>query len=135
MSCPLSDRDNVEFAILVMEDVTERERLSEDIRRMERHLRTVVESTSEIILSTDTEGRILSWNQSAEQISGYTPQEVEGKHFWGFCAPEHQAERAPVVFRTESGEDPATAGMEFGDEKRQRGSGFLDLFAHDGRPG
>ena len=88
---PLSDRDNVEFAILVMEDVTERERLSEDIRRMERHLRTVVESTSEIILSTDPEGRILSWNQSAEQISGYTPQEVEGKPFWDFCAPEHQA--------------------------------------------
>ena len=88
---PLPDRDNVEFAILVMEDVTERERLSEDIRRMERHLRIVVESTSEIILSTDTGGRILSWNQSAEQISGYTPQEVEGKHFWEFCAPEHQA--------------------------------------------
>jgi PAS domain S-box-containing protein len=88
---PLPDRDNVEFAILVMEDVTERERLSEDIRRMERHLRIVVESTSEIILSTDPEGRILSWNQSAEQISGYTPQEVEGKPFWEFCAPEHQA--------------------------------------------
>jgi PAS domain S-box-containing protein len=88
---PLPDRDNVEFAILVMEDVTERERLSEDIRRMERNLRIVVESTSGIILSTDTEGRILSWNQSAELISGCTPQEVEGKYFWGFCAPEHQA--------------------------------------------
>jgi len=31
---PLPDRDNVEFAILVMEDVTERERLSADIRRL-----------------------------------------------------------------------------------------------------
>jgi PAS domain S-box-containing protein len=35
---PLPDRDNVEFAILVMEDVTERERLSEDNRRMEEQL-------------------------------------------------------------------------------------------------
>jgi PAS domain S-box-containing protein len=35
---PLPDRDNVEFVILVMEDVTERERLSEDIRRMEAQL-------------------------------------------------------------------------------------------------
>jgi PAS domain S-box-containing protein len=89
---PLSDRDNVEFAILIMEDVTEHERLSEDIRRMERHLSIVVESTGEIILSTDPEGRILSWNQSAEQISGYTSQEVEGQCFFQFCAPEHQAE-------------------------------------------
>jgi signal transduction histidine kinase len=35
---PLPDRDNVEFAIMVMEDVTERERLSEDIRRLEAQL-------------------------------------------------------------------------------------------------
>ena len=82
----------MEFAILIMEDVTEQERLSEDIRRMERHLAIVVESTSEIILSTDPEGRILSWNQSAEQISGYTSQEVEGRLFCEFCAPEHQAD-------------------------------------------
>jgi PAS domain S-box-containing protein len=103
---PLPDRDNVEFAILVMEDVTERERLSEDIRRMERHLRIVVESTSEIILSTDTEGRILSWNQSAEQISGYTPQEVEGKPFWGFCAPEYQADVRRLFSAGKAGHAP-----------------------------
>ncbi len=104
---PLPDRDKVEFAILIMEDVTEQERLSEDIRRMERHLRIVVESTSEIILSTDPAGRILSWNQSAEQISGYTPQEVEGQRFSEFCAAEHQARRAPVVCRKpKPGETP-----------------------------
>jgi PAS domain S-box-containing protein len=89
---PLPDRDKVEFAILIMEDVTEQERLSENIRRMERHLSILVESTSEIILSTDPRGQILSWNQSAEQISGYTPQEVEGRCFYEFCAPEHQAD-------------------------------------------
>jgi PAS domain S-box-containing protein len=88
---PLPDRDKVEFAILIMEDVTEQERLNEDIRRMERHLMIVVESTSEIILSTDLAGRILSWNQSANQISGYTPQEVEGRCIWECCASEHQA--------------------------------------------
>jgi PAS domain S-box-containing protein len=89
---PLTDPENAEFAILIMEDVTEHERLSEDIRRMERHLAIVVESTSEIILSTDPEGRILSWNQSAEQISGCTSHEVEGQHFYQFCAPQHQAD-------------------------------------------
>ncbi len=89
---PMPNRDSVELAVLVMEDVTEWERLSEDIRRTERHLRIVVESTSEIILSTDTEGRILSWNQAAGQISGYTPREVENRRFWEFCADEHRAE-------------------------------------------
>ncbi len=103
---PLPDRDKVEFAILIMEDVTEHERLSEDIRRMERHLAIVVESTSEIILSTDPEGRILSWNQSAEQISGYTPQEVEGQRFWGFCATEHQAGVRRLFSERQEGKAP-----------------------------
>ncbi|MCX6893406.1 MAG: PAS domain S-box protein, partial [Verrucomicrobia bacterium] len=89
---PLPDRDKVEFAILIMEDVTEQERLSADIRRTERHLSIVVESASETILSTDPRGRILSWNQSAEQISGYASQEVEGRWLWEFCTPDHQAD-------------------------------------------
>ena len=89
---PLPGQDKVEFAILIMEDVTEQERLIADIRRTERHLSIVVESTNEIILSTDPQGRILSWNQSAERVSGYTPHEVEGRCFYEFCTPEHQAE-------------------------------------------
>ena len=129
---PLPDRENVEFAILVMEDVTERERLSEDIRRIERHLRILVESTSEIILSTDTEGRLLSWNQSAEQISGYAPQEVAGKNIWGFCAAAQQAE-VRRSFPSRKRGRPRNGRIEIGDEKRARGSGIVDLFAHDER--
>jgi PAS domain S-box-containing protein len=103
---PVPNTERVELAVVVMEDVTEWERLSEDIRRMERHLRIVVESTSEIILSADTQGRILSWNQSAEQISGYTPQEVEGRHFWEFCDAEHQADARCLCSERASGKSP-----------------------------
>ena len=38
---PLAVRDNVEFAILVMEDVTEQTRLSEDIHRMDPKLEQI----------------------------------------------------------------------------------------------
>jgi PAS domain S-box-containing protein len=89
---PLAGYGVVESAILLMEDVTEQTRLSEDIRLMERHLAIVVESTSEIILSTDSGGRILSWNKSAEQISNYAPREAAQRFFFQFCAPEHQAD-------------------------------------------
>ncbi|HXR08752.1 MAG TPA: ATP-binding protein, partial [Candidatus Acidoferrum sp.] len=103
---PVPNRDSVERAILVMDDVTEWERLSEEIRRTERHLGIVVESTSEIILSTDTAGRILSWNQSAEQISGYTPPEVEHRHFWEFCADPHRAELRLLFSERAAGKSP-----------------------------
>lgn len=71
--------------MLLMEDVTEQVRLSEEVRRIERHLASVVESASDIVLSTDIEGRILTWNAAAEKLSGLTVQEVRGQYFFDFC--------------------------------------------------
>lgn len=88
----LGFEEAVETVVLLMEDVTEQMRLSEGIRRMERHLAIVVESMSEILFSTDAEGRILSWNKSAEEISGYSRQEVENRFFFEFCGQEQAGE-------------------------------------------
>jgi len=83
---PFSWSGVVENAMLLMEDVTEQVRLSEEVRRVERHLVGVVESASDIVLSTDTDGRILTWNTAAEKISGYTFDEVRGHFFFEYCA-------------------------------------------------
>lgn len=79
----------VENVMLLMNDVTEQIRLGEEIRRMERHLASVVESANDIILSTDTQGRILTWNKAAEMISGYSFGEVKGRFFYEYCAGDH----------------------------------------------
>lgn len=79
----------VENAMLLINDVTEQIRLGEEIRRMERHLASVVESANDIILSTDTQGRILTWNKAAEMISGYFFDEVKGRFFYEYCAGDH----------------------------------------------
>ncbi|MCL5098214.1 MAG: PAS domain-containing protein, partial [Candidatus Omnitrophica bacterium] len=89
---PLAWNGSVDRVMLLMDDVTEQTRLSEDIRRTERHLAIVVESASEFLLSTDPDGRILSWNKSAEQVSGYALQEVHRHKFSQLCIPEHQAD-------------------------------------------
>jgi len=82
----------VENAILLMEDITEQVHLSEEVRRIERHLASIVESTSDIILSTDLEGRILTWNTAAERLSGYALHEVKGRLCCGYFAKERQEE-------------------------------------------
>jgi PAS domain S-box-containing protein len=56
--------------------------LSEEVRRIERHLASIVESANDIILSTDMEGRILTWNTAAEKLSGYAFHEVKGRSFF-----------------------------------------------------
>ncbi|MGA2213655.1 MAG: ATP-binding protein, partial [Bryobacteraceae bacterium] len=57
----------------------------EEIRRMERHLASVVESATDIVISTDTEGRILTWNKAAQRTAGYSLEELKGRSFFDYC--------------------------------------------------
>ncbi len=44
------------------------------------------------IFTMDTQGYFTSWNQGAEKMFGFTPDEVDGQHF-EFIFPEHLCER------------------------------------------
>lgn len=87
---PFSRHGVVENAMLLMDDVTEQVRLNEDVRLAERHLASVVESASDMVLSTDISGKIRTWNSAAERISGYTFDEVKGRFLFEFCAEDCQ---------------------------------------------
>jgi PAS domain S-box-containing protein len=85
---PFSWDGAVESVMLLMNDVTEQTRLSEEVRRVERHLASVVDSASDIIVSTDIDGRILSWNHAAERTSGFTFNEVRSHPLDHYFDPE-----------------------------------------------
>jgi len=85
---PLTWDGDVQEAVLLMDDITERIRLSEEIRHVERHLASVVESATDIIVSTSPDGKVLSWNRAAERISGYATEAVEGRFFFDLLTPE-----------------------------------------------
>ena len=81
-----------ENVLLLFEDVTEQVRLSEEVRRVERHLACVVESARDIVLSTDPYGNILTWNAEAERLTGFLASEVRGETvFKVFPINEHTA--------------------------------------------
>ena len=88
---PVAWGNTVEYVMLLLEDVTEQVRLGEEARRAERHLASVVESASDIVLSTDVDGRILTWNAAAEKSSGYICEEVRGHFFYEQCAVPQRA--------------------------------------------
>lgn len=79
----------VENVMLLMEDVTEQVRLGEEARRAERHLASVVESASEVMVSTDLAGRILTWNTAAVRLTGFDEADVKGRPLPNVC-PEGQ---------------------------------------------
>ena len=76
--CPLQLLGGSRGAILVMDDVTDLLQLGEEVRRMQLHLASIVESAGDLIISTDPSGAIMTWNSAAEKATGYTHLEVRG---------------------------------------------------------
>jgi len=106
---PFSWQGVVELAMLLMDDVTEQVRLSEEVDRIERHLASVVESAQDMVLSTDMEGQILTWNTAAEKLSGFTLYAVRGHNFFDFCAGDDQGEMERIFANLQAGKEAQMA--------------------------
>ena len=55
-------------------------------------LAAIVKASQDAIINVSTEGRIISWNQGAEKLYGYTPEEAIGKGIELFIAAEELAD-------------------------------------------
>ncbi len=59
--------------------------------------RVLVESVQDYaIFLLGPQGQVLTWNQGAERIKGYTADEIIGEHFSRFYTPEEIAENRPA---------------------------------------
>lgn len=103
---PVNWAGQVDHVLLLMDDVTEQMRFSEEIRRMESHLASVVESASDIVVSTDTEGNILTWNKAARRSTGYALEELKGRPFFDYCDQTDAASARRLLSEGISGENP-----------------------------
>jgi PAS domain S-box-containing protein len=71
------------------DDITTRKQLEDRLRWSEESFRLMVESVTDYsIVMLDPEGRVMSWNSGAEQIKGYSEEEITGQHFSRFYPPE-----------------------------------------------
>lgn len=100
---PVKSGNVVEHAMLLMDDITEKVQLSKKARMCERHLASVTKSANDLVVSTDAEGRIISWNTAAEHISGYRADEVRGQLLAELCETAQRDDMTAIIRRQGKG--------------------------------
>ena len=94
-------------AVAAFWNITERKRAAQALRDSEARFRMLVESAHDFaIFMLDDEGRVVSWNQGAERVTGYSEADILGKPGALLFTPEDRASHAPegeIRRATESG--------------------------------
>lgn len=93
MSAPIEDASSVIR-------LPERQNVEAELRR----LAAIVASSSDAIVSTSLDGTITTWNQGAEAIFGYRPDEVIGRPIFLLAAPGREDEMPLMLDRVRRGE-------------------------------
>jgi len=70
--------DMVSFAI-ISRDMTEEIKLQEEITKARDYLENILKNSTDIIITTDLNGNIVTFNTAGERILGYTNEEIKGK--------------------------------------------------------
>ncbi len=67
-------------------------------------LSAIVESSANAIFSSDLEGRILTWNRSAEDLYGYAASEIIGRNVALLTPPDRKEEVSAIIRAISQGE-------------------------------
>ncbi|MEH2395726.1 MAG: response regulator [Nostoc sp.] len=92
---------------LISREVKERKLTEETLNQERNFISAVLDTASALVIVIDTQGQIVRFNQACEQTTGYSFDEVRGRHFWNlFLLPEQVKEVKAVFEQLRSGEGP-----------------------------
>ncbi|NPV91372.1 MAG: PAS domain S-box protein [Firmicutes bacterium] len=88
------DKGSIVGAIESLRDITEIKQLEYSLRESERRLSDIIDFLPDATLVIDIEGRVIAWNQAAEDLTGVRAKDILGKGdneyaipFYGYKKP------------------------------------------------
>ncbi len=98
LTCTPMYLDDGAYAYAMYQDIGERKRAEWALRESEAMFRSITESTSDIVLLLDLEGRFLYFNPEQPALVGVSPAELRERTAFDFVHPEDR-ERVMNAFR------------------------------------
>jgi PAS domain S-box-containing protein len=94
-----NEHNEPDRTLTIVEDVTEQRHAAQALREAEEvrsRLAAVVECSDDAIISKDLNGIVVTWNNGAERVFGYTAEEMIGKPIL-LLIPENHADEEPAI--------------------------------------
>jgi two-component system sporulation sensor kinase A len=78
VSTPIQEKGEIVGAVVTFRDITTQNQAQEKILKSEMKFRSIVQSANDAIILTDVNMNIISWNNGATRIFGYTEEQTVG---------------------------------------------------------
>ena len=80
-------------------DVTEHKRFEDALKRERDFISAVLDTVGALIIVLDRSGRVIRFNCTCEQVSGYTADEICGQQIWDILIPPEERAEIQAIFK------------------------------------
>ncbi len=121
---PIKDEKGTVISVVeVGRNITERKKVEEAVKSSEEYARNIINSSLDMIIAVDKERKIVEFNQAAEEIFGYSREEILGKHINMLYTDSQEGQ---IVHQTTSGEGKFVGEVQ---NKRKNGEIFVSFLS------
>ncbi len=103
----------------ILQDITERKQMEEELRKSERQSSAAIEAARALTFSYDITSGHINWGGAIEEITGYTPEDFAQVDFQDWVDKIHPDDKDEVlsILQEAMGKDRATAKYRFKTKK------------------
>lgn len=88
-----------------MLNIVRRKNVERQLRAGEEKYRSLIEGTSDAVISIDSHGSVVSWNTGATNMFGFSPGEIVGKHIGAITPKELRGQQRKMLEKVRATDD------------------------------